>query len=188
MPTAQQLQAVFDFDSAIEGAAAALLCAQQLKAVTPASESKFQQVRPRVECIFVTGPAKPVSPEGNMIAFPAPGLPPNVTVNPNYQGQLQISTVTDAAEAAKTLHFQYRAIVRYTMALFRYLTRPQLNPDGSPQPVQPKGTLTNHVIQFVTEAGTTPLYKAEDGYWKSAIHFDVRFSIHNAALQALIGQ
>jgi hypothetical protein len=192
MPTTSQITSIWDIESAVETAAAAwlstiLIAVGTLRTViTPSSESKFQSERPRAEVICVLGSQKTNTPEGNRmlanLSFPGKAF----EIANNYQGQLQISVITSAAEESKPLHAQFRAVVRWLMAQFAYATKPLLNSDGSVQSAQNPYTLTQHIIQFVTEASTAPIYSPEEGVWKSSIHFDLRISLHAGSLQLLI--
>jgi hypothetical protein len=160
--TPAQIQAVYDFENIMATATESVLVANGLIAATQATITKLQKPRPRVEVLFRTGSEE--IPR-RIVTIPEAGK----NLNGAYKGQLSLAIVTDASEAAKTVHSQYLTKCRWVMA-------------DLANELNLLATFDKHAIHFVRETGTSMSHKNEDGYWVTTMTFDVDFSIERDAL------
>ncbi len=157
------VEAIYDFETAIEAAVAKCLRdVQELTTATPADAATFQNTRPRVEVTFTTGAAKQ---SFHMVS----GIKRNAT----WGGQLHLDIITAADSTGKASHRTYRAFVREALA--NLLTDINGNdPDGN-------AYLPCHHIQNIVEAGTIPQYQPQTGIEQSGLIFNVEFGVDAGA-------
>ena len=178
MITIAQAQPVYDFEGVFEPVIAAVFIAAGITCATPETITKFQQARPRIEIMMRTGGAKPKGSQGQRIIVDTLG---NIR-DAAYSGELNVSVITNASEADKVTHAQYRAYVRALMMSLPLA----INNTSITQPVgNPVVGLTNHRLNFITHTGDTWTIKNSDGYWQTNMTFAIDFSIQSNALQTL---
>lgn len=166
--TDEDIQAVYDFENAFNTAISTVLSDAETGGVTvriPSDKRNFQQVRPRVEVAFKAGSANPKGSGGQRI------LVGGIARDVAYKGSFAIIAIASSQEQSQQVIAQYLCKMRYLMPLFPSLCNGKL--------------LLNHNINFITETGTVPTYKPEEGIWESGITFDIDFSINVSALKFL---
>lgn len=154
--------ALYDFETALEDAFAESMQDAGLTVCTPRTFMQFRQSRPRVDIMFQAGAAK----KGFHIID-------GVKRNATWNGQLHCVVVTDGDGSGSADHRSYRAKVRRVIADL-------LNTINSLEG-DVKKYLACHVVQDITEAGTSTSYEAAQGVEESVILANVDFGIDRAA-------
>lgn len=162
-PEQQAVVDLWDFEGVMETAHAAVLTANGMKAATPATITKFQEERPRVNVIFKSGGEQP---SGQRTI-----LPNGVQVSGAYKGTLAFSIITSSEEASKLVHSQYRVLIRWIMKQIGALVNGTL--------------LTLHKIQWAVESGSSLIFQNDQGYWVSSIEYAIDFTLQTDAIKAL---
>ena len=176
MPTAVQ---VYDFEGVMEQVIAAVFISNGMKCLTPkTATTELQKFRPRFEVVFKVGSAQPKGPQGQRILSADGTL---IQRDVAYKGEFAVEVITNSQETDKTVHTQYRATARYLMPMLPML----VNGTGITDNNQNLVALFNHRINFVTETGTSLMFRNTDGTWSSSIVFAIDFAIQATAIQNL---
>jgi hypothetical protein len=149
------LATIYDFETPIESAFAALLAAQGLTAKATADSIDFQSDRPRVEVQFnVTG-----ANDSRQFA-----CPDGVHRHDLYSGTLTLAIITESG--ADTTHAEYRAKVRTAMS-------------GAYS-----ASMADLEIRYLVPQSSTPAVRPEDNLQVSNLTYEVRFGIKPTAWPA----
>jgi hypothetical protein len=163
MPTAPSIDALYDFETAIEGGFKSLF-AVHLAAVsgytTSDKAAALIEHRPRCEFEFTaggeTGHHRPELPYYRADAF---------------LGQMVITIVSNTRpdEAGTSEHSAFRAAVRNLMAKAPTLFKANRDDTNDLMPY--------HAVHDLAQGGSSPAYESEDGYYSTSIQYDIKFSI-----------
>ncbi len=173
MITPEQYAAVYDFESVLERGLQALLTALNIKSFTTQDFGRnnadgtpvidFQKDRPRVEILFTTSAG-----QGQFRPLLVDGI--EVPVETSFKGQYRLDIIT---APAMSIHAAYRTMIRAVM-------HTQLLGVNGTDP------MTFHRIQrFYQDAGTSPTIKADEGYMRTILSFEIDFSIQNEAWETI---
>jgi hypothetical protein len=159
-------QQVYDFETVIPVAFANALTSQGLVAITPLSDPKFQNLRPRTEVTFKLGGA--VTPLRIAPSTVPDGWPILAGRNSAWTGEVTFHAITDAAPPGKLVHSEYRATVRNVLATIFTVVNNGTN-------------LPYHSINSLVESSTTHGVRTNDGFEQSSITYHTDFSLNAAA-------
>jgi hypothetical protein len=154
---------LYDFETNVPDAIVPAFTAAGLQAITLSIAPDFQKPRPRSELFFRPGPA--VNPPRIMLVD-------GKRVIAAYEGDLEITSITDTIAANKLTHSAYRAAIRQLMELDA--VRTACNLATSP-----------YKLDFVMPAGSTETVKTDEGYELSRLTYRVQFSIKQDAFEQL---
>jgi hypothetical protein len=154
---------LYDFESNLADTIGAAFSAYEMNWASLTTPPQSHKPRPRAEIIFRPGaaltPARITTVNGlRRIAA--------------YNGDLEITCVTDISATGKLEHSAYRAEVRQILELDTVR-------------VACNGTNTPYTIDWVQPTGTSETFKTDKGYEFSQLSYSVAFSIKASAFVQL---
>jgi hypothetical protein len=172
MPSAAEIQAVYDFENILEAAIASVFEAEEFNVLTRASVGQFQEQRPRLEIVVQSQGGAATGNRGASKALQGLtnlGTPPTTVVMcAFYSARALFALVTNGTEDDKKVHAAYLYTARWIIDTLSPRVNYQL--------------LTNHAVNMpIIPGATVTAFEKDKGYWISNFSAEFTFSIVDGA-------